>query len=204
MDMAVTRGFFPGTQRLFHFRNGRAVVFNEGLDTLGFRFHLQKCLFEIQIHWQFVGQVKRDQWLAAVDGDIFSQNIKKLLVELRHGIEVGRSHLCGFIVKIQDLTLQKRPLLAQLDNLKTLLAFGHDIDASIVIFLADVEDHCRASDLGEFVLIGAHHPERPLLFQAFIHHLFVTRLKNMQWQGGPWKEHDIKRKEGQQAHCAIL
>src|SRR5581483_133570 len=147
-----------------------------------------------------MSQVKRNQRSPAVDLDIFSQNIKKLLVELRHGIEVGRSDLPGFIFKIQDLALQKRSLLAQLDDLKALLAFGHDVHASIVVFFAHVEDHCRASDFSESVLIGAHHSERPFLLQAFIHHLFITRLKNMQWQGSPWKKHNIERKESEQVH----
>src|SRR5205809_2707648 len=119
-------------------------------------------------------------WMLAVNGHILSQDLKKLLVELDYGFKVGRGHLPWFILKVQNFALQKGPFLAQLHNLETLLALGDDIQSSVLILLADVENHRGAADLGQGILVGPHHSERSFLLQAFTDHLFVTWLKNMQ------------------------
>src|SRR5207248_560534 len=56
--VSISACFLAGPQGFFYFRNGRAVVFNQGGHAFRFRFHLQESLFEIQVHRKFMCQLE--------------------------------------------------------------------------------------------------------------------------------------------------
>src|SRR5882672_483923 len=59
MYVPVPGSLITHTQGLFHFGNTGAVVFDQRFNPLRLRFHLQKCLLEIQVYGKFMCQMER-------------------------------------------------------------------------------------------------------------------------------------------------
>ena len=99
-----------------------------------------------------------------------------------------------FVLQVNHLGLQKRPLLTDLHHLEALASFGHDIQAPIGIFSGNGDNLCCAADLSDSFLLGPDDAKRRLPVQTFGDHLSVARLENVQWQGRAREQDHIQRK----------
>src|SRR5437660_4917549 len=90
----------------------------------------------------------------------------------------------SFILEIKNVGLKKGAFLVYLQDFKTLLPFRKNIHPAVRIRLEHIQNFRRATDGGEtlvFVVFASHDAEDGFLVKAFLDHLLVARLKNMQW-----------------------
>ena len=104
--------------------------------------------------------------------------------------------LFRFVLQIEHLSLQERPLLIDLHHLEALAAFGHDVHAPVGIFFGNGDNLCCAADLSDSFLFGPDDAKRLLPVQAFGDHLSVAWLENVQWQGCAGEQHQSSGNSG--------
>lgn len=107
-----------------------------------------------------------------------------------------RARVGGFCKEF-NFSLQKRPLLIDLDYLEAPETPGDDIHPSIIVPLDDSHHLGRTTNLGNAVLDRSDDAKCDVVLQALADHLFITRLEDMQRQSHAGKEHEIEREEGE-------
>src|SRR6185437_4166603 len=89
--------------------------------------------------------------------------------------------------------LEKTSSIDEGFDFKTTLAATENVEASVRIAMHHSHDLCGASDDGQALSTGAHHSEFALTLEAFLDHLFVSVLEDMQRQRCPREQHQIER-----------
>ena len=107
MDVSVSAGSLADAQCLFNSGNGGLVVLNKCFHALWFRFHLQQCLLEIQVHWKLMRQLERAATVWGGDFSLLSQNVKELSMKLQGALGISVRDGAGIVIKEDDLTLKE-------------------------------------------------------------------------------------------------
>src|SRR5262249_6818964 len=121
------------------------------------------------------------------------EDLKKLLVQLDDGCGLVLAYLRRLILKEGDFASQEGTFLIQLLDLKPLTAFGNNIESSIVVLSADVEDGRRASHLSQRILPRSNHPKGFLLLNALAYQLLVARLEDVQRERSAGEQYQVER-----------
>jgi len=80
-------------------------------------------------------------------------------------------------------------------DLKALLSLGNDVHAAVVVFFRDFQDLCRASNLGNGVVVQqTHESELIVLRHDLGDHFLVPRFENVQRKRSTRQQHQLQRK----------
>lgn len=178
-------------QNGFECRDDRVKSFRLGA-------HRQQGLLEVEIERQRSSEMKRELVFR-----FFGQALRSF----SKGHDFGMQFNCvrylfiawaaGVVMEIKNLPTQKGPLLIDFQNFEAFPALRDYVHLSVGMLLGYSHNLCGAPDIGHAVVVRAQNSEAFFLFQTLSDHFFVSRLKNVQWQGSTREKNQVQRKQGQ-------
>ena len=195
MHMPIATGTPFRFRILLQHRDDSLEKGNHRADALGLGVHFQQCLLKIGIERKRSRQPIGKLSCCAIGFlRLCSCEPHDFAMQLDCSFLFACKRLIGFIAHVKNLRLKKRALFTEPEHLKPALTFSKNIHAAVVILLKNVDDLGGAADVYETFFFGANHTKLTFPVQTFIDHLFVTRLKDMKWQGHAGKQHHVERK----------
>ena len=170
-----------------------------GANAFYLRVHFEQSLLEVRIEGKGTGEAVGK--LSAGDFGFFRLRTGELhdfAMQADGFFLLGGEWQIGIIRKKENFGLKERTFLINLQHFEAALAFSEDVHTAVVVFFEDVDDFGGAANVDEPLVFGADDAERALLVKAFIDHLFVARLEDVQRQGRAGKQHQIERKKGEE------